>query len=155
MPWLIAFIHNVRIVNAFSRDQSSEAIAAESAAQRAVTLDGNDATILMHYGLVLAQSLGRYDDGVALLDKALDLDPNLAAAWTFRGMFKGGQGKIDEAISDLEHALRLSPRDPWQMGGRTRPRLGELDGRPTTTRRHRGPYGPCRRGPAWPIPSAS
>ena len=66
----------------------------------------------MHYGLVLAQSLGRYDDGVTLLDKALALDPNLAAAWTFRGMFKGGQGKVDEAMSDLKQALRLSPRDP-------------------------------------------
>ena len=56
--------------------------------------------------------VGRYDDGVSLPDKAIDLDPNLASAWALRGICKGGQGRVEEAIQDLEHALRLSPRDP-------------------------------------------
>ena len=71
----------------------------------------------MQYGQVLAQSLGRYDEGLSLLDKAIELDPNLATAWAWRGLCKGGHGKTDEAIQDLQHALRLSPRDPraWMV----------------------------------------
>jgi tetratricopeptide (TPR) repeat protein len=90
---------------------------AERAARQAFALDGNDAAIVMQYGQVLAQSLGRYDEGISLLDKAIELDPNLATAWAWRGLCKGGHGKTDEAIQDLQHALRLSPRDPraWMV----------------------------------------
>jgi len=61
---------------------------------------------------VQVQVLGRYDEGISLLDRAIELDPNLAVAWELRGVCKGGQGKIEEAIRDLEHALRLNPRNP-------------------------------------------
>ena len=109
---LVAAIYNGRIASSVTKDVAADAAAAEHAARQAFALDGNDAAIVMQYGQVLAQSLGRFDEGISLLDKAIELDPNLATAWAWRGLCKGGHGKTDEAIQDLQHALRLSPRDP-------------------------------------------
>ncbi len=109
---LIALIHQMRVMTAFRGDRPADAVAAERAAQKALSLDPNDAFVLMQYGQVLVQVLARYDEGIALLDKAIDLDPNLAVAWELRGVCKGGQGRIEEATKDFEHALRLNPRDP-------------------------------------------
>jgi TolB-like protein/class 3 adenylate cyclase/Tfp pilus assembly protein PilF len=114
---LVAAIFNGRVASSVTRDAAADAAAAEHAARTAFSLDGNDATIVMQYGQVLAQSLGRYEEGISLFDKAIELDPNLAIAWAWRGLCKGGHGKTDEAIRDLQHALRLSPRDPraWMV----------------------------------------
>jgi TolB-like protein/class 3 adenylate cyclase/Tfp pilus assembly protein PilF len=114
---LVAAIFNGRVASSVTRDAAADAAAAEHAARKAFSLDGNDATIVMQYGQVLAQSLGRYEEGISLFDKAIELDPNLAIAWAWRGLCKGGHGKTDEAIRDLQHALRLSPRDPraWMV----------------------------------------
>jgi TolB-like protein/class 3 adenylate cyclase/Tfp pilus assembly protein PilF len=109
---LLAAIYSSRIVISSSNDLAGDAAAAERSARKAFEMDGNDATILMQYGQVLWQSLGRREEGVALLDRAIALDPNLAPAWALRGMGKGGLGKTVEAVADLEQALRLSPRDP-------------------------------------------
>jgi TolB-like protein/Tfp pilus assembly protein PilF len=114
---LVAAIFNGRIATSVTKDAAADAAVAERAARQAFALDGNDAAIVMQYGQVLAQSLGRYDEGISLLDRAIELDPNLATAWAWRGICKGGHGKTDEAIQDLQHALRLSPRDPraWMV----------------------------------------
>ena len=63
-------------------------------------------------GAVLLFSFGRRAEAVVLLDKAIELDPNLTAAWIYRGMCKGGLGREQEAMADFAHVLRLSPRDP-------------------------------------------
>ena len=109
---LVALIHVMRVFNDFRGDASADAAAAERAAQKAMSLDANDAFVLMQYGQVLVQVLGRYDEGISLLERAIELDPNLAVAWELRGVCKGGQGRIVEARADFEHALRLNPRDP-------------------------------------------
>ena len=48
----------------------------------------------------------------ALIDRALVLNPNLAAAWIFSGWVKVWLGEPEMAIEREARAMRLSPHDP-------------------------------------------
>jgi tetratricopeptide (TPR) repeat protein len=52
------------------------------------------------------------DDGMALVDRALVLNPNLATAWRFSGWIRVWLGEPNLAIEQFERAARLSPLDP-------------------------------------------
>jgi tetratricopeptide (TPR) repeat protein len=47
-----------------------------------------------------------------LLDRALVLDPNLAAAWYLGGFMRIWRGEPDEAIEWIARGMRLSPLGP-------------------------------------------
>ena len=51
--------------------------------------------------------------GIAWLDRALVLNPNLAAAWFLGGFLRTWVGEPDSAIRHFERAMRLSPLDPF------------------------------------------
>ena len=63
-------------------------------------------------GIALAFVVGELDDGAALIDRALVLNPNLAAAWIFSGWVKVWLGEPEVAIEREARAMRLSPHDP-------------------------------------------
>ncbi|MGF6488530.1 tetratricopeptide (TPR) repeat protein [Pseudomonas frederiksbergensis] len=67
---------------------------------------------LTRAGHALAHLAGDVDGGIALLDRARLLNPNLAPAWYLGGILRALRGETDAAIADLTHALRLSPLDP-------------------------------------------
>src|SRR5262249_61495020 len=52
------------------------------------------------------------DGGIALIDKALLINPNLAAAWFLGGFLRLLNGDPDGATAYFERAMRLSPLDP-------------------------------------------
>src|SRR5262249_57085926 len=52
------------------------------------------------------------DGGIALIDKALLINPNLAAAWFLGGFLRLWNGDPDGATAYFERAMRLSPLDP-------------------------------------------
>jgi class 3 adenylate cyclase/TolB-like protein len=54
----------------------------------------------------------QFGDALAKLDVALEIDPNIAGLYAFRGVNRLFTGRAAEDISDLETAFRLSPRDP-------------------------------------------
>ncbi len=63
-------------------------------------------------GYALAYVAGDVDAGLAFIDQALALNPNLAAAWNYSGWVRIFLGEHQSAIHRFERALRLSPRDP-------------------------------------------
>src|SRR6201999_3733323 len=60
----------------------------------------------------LAHFVGDLDSSIALLDRALALDPNLAAAWFLGGFLRAERGDPDGAIEYFTRAMRFSPLDP-------------------------------------------
>ena len=93
-------------------DRAAETAEAVKLARRAAALGWDDAVALCGAGLPLAWTGGELDDGAALIDRALQLNPNLAMAWLFSGWVKVWLGEPEAAIEHLARAMRLSPNDP-------------------------------------------
>ena len=81
-------------------------------ARRAVQLGKDDALALCWAGYSLACVVRELDEGIALIDRALVLNPNLARAWNLSGWVRIWLGQPEIAIEHLARAMRLSPLDP-------------------------------------------
>jgi tetratricopeptide (TPR) repeat protein len=53
----------------------------------------------------------RFDDALQSLENAVDINPNLAEAWTLRSRILGRFGRIREAQENMLKALRLDPHN--------------------------------------------
>src|SRR5260370_42686080 len=80
-------------------------------ARQAVELGKEDAVALSTGAFALAFVCGDLDDGAACIDRALALNPNLAAAWSVSGRVRIYLGEHQLAFEHLVHSMRLSPRD--------------------------------------------
>jgi TolB-like protein len=92
-------------------DLSGEIAEGVALAWRAAELGKNDAYALSraaHAISVLEQDIG---SGMSLIEQAIALNPNLPAAWYVRGWIRVFHGNAAGALSDLDHARRLSPYD--------------------------------------------
>ena len=101
-----------RKVNGWMSDRASETTEGERLARRAVTLGRDDAVALTRSGHALAHLAGDLDGGIALLDRAVLLNPNFAPAWFLGGFLRVFRGETQDAMAHFAHAVRLSPLDP-------------------------------------------
>ncbi len=92
-------------------DRTQEIAEGARLARRAVE-DNEDAVALCWGGFALAYLIHELDDGISYVDKALDLNPNLAAAWYMSGWLRVYFGEPEGGIERLARAMRLSPFDP-------------------------------------------
>jgi TolB-like protein/class 3 adenylate cyclase/tetratricopeptide (TPR) repeat protein len=81
-------------------------------ARRAAELGKDDAVALGTAGLALSFFIGLHEDGKALTDRAISLNPNLAMTWLWSGWVRVWLGETETAIERVRRALRLSPNDP-------------------------------------------
>jgi tetratricopeptide (TPR) repeat protein len=109
---MAAYCYVWRKTNGWMIDVTQETIEASRLAWRAVELGSEDAVALCRGGHALGYVIGDLDAGAALIDRALALNPNLAAAWYASGWIRDYLGEPDMAIAHLAHAMRLSPLDP-------------------------------------------
>jgi TolB-like protein len=109
---MAAWCHFWRKVNGWMTDPATEAAEGARLARRAVDLGKDDAVALTRGGHALGHFGGDLDGCIALLDRALVLNPNLAAAWFLGGFLRLWHGEPDDAIERFAHAMRLSPLDP-------------------------------------------
>lgn len=84
---------------------------AEAAIERAITLDPQHARSYLMRGF-LWRARGDRDRALVAFQDALALDPNYAWAWAEAGRTKIDIGRADEAMQDIESAIRLAPSEP-------------------------------------------
>lgn len=109
---MAAWCHFWRKINGWMNDRPQEVVEGARLARRAVELGQNDAVALTRGGHALGHFGGDLDSCIALLDRALVLNPNLAAAWFLAGFLRAERGDPDDAVEHIARAIRLSPLDP-------------------------------------------
>lgn len=109
---MAAWCHVWRKVNGWMEDRAAESAEGARLARRTVELGRDDAVALTRAGHALAHLADDVDGGIALLDRAKLLNPNLASAWLLGGFLRAWRGDPDGAIAHFAQAMRLSPLDP-------------------------------------------
>lgn len=57
----------------------------------------------------------RFDEAVRVATAGLSVNPNSPYLYVDRGEAEISLGRLDEAKSDIQRAIRLSPDDPWKV----------------------------------------
>jgi TolB-like protein/DNA-binding winged helix-turn-helix (wHTH) protein/tetratricopeptide (TPR) repeat protein len=109
---MAAWCHCWRKINGWMVDRPREIAEGVRLARRAVELGRDDAVALTRSGHALGHLAGDLRGGIALLDRALVLNPNLAAAWFLGAFLRVWHGEPEAAVEHFMHAMRLSPLDP-------------------------------------------
>jgi adenylate cyclase len=109
---LAARCYNQRKTHGWVTDRAYEIAETARLARRAGELGRDDAVALNVAGMALAFVVGDVDGGAAYVDRALVLNPNLAAAWLNSGWINVWLGEPELAIEREARAMRLSPHDP-------------------------------------------
>lgn len=109
---MAAWCHFWRKVNGWMADRARESAEGAALARRAVEVGKDDPVALARSGHALAHLAGELDGGIALIDKAVVLNPNFAAGWFLGGFLQIWRGEHGDAIERFERAARLSPLDP-------------------------------------------
>ena len=85
---MAAWCYFWRKVNGWMTDHAREMAEGARLVRRAVELGKDDAVALARSGHALGHLVGDLDGGIALIDRALVLNPNLAAAWFLGGFLQ-------------------------------------------------------------------
>lgn len=102
----------MRKSNGWVVDRAAEISETNRLARLGADLGRADAVALAWSAHALAQVVGDIKAGIALIDHALRLNPNLAVAWQRSGWIHVYAGEPEVAIEHVRTAMRLSPLDP-------------------------------------------
>ena len=96
----------------FSPLQAADIAETKQLAAKAAECGRDDAVALCTAGFSLIVVAGELEDGAALVDRSLELNPNLAWMWHFSALAKAFLGEPEIALDHAARAMRLSPQDP-------------------------------------------
>jgi tetratricopeptide (TPR) repeat protein len=109
---LAAQTHAQRWIAGWSQDPEAESRRGADLAQQAVRVGGDDPGTIVSAAGALASFGEDIGAMMALVDRALMLNPGFARGWTWSGLLSLFAGQPERAIEHAEAALRLSPRAP-------------------------------------------
>jgi TolB-like protein/class 3 adenylate cyclase len=109
---MAAWCYVWRKMNGWMMAPAQDVAETKRLAERAAALGRDDAVALSFGGHALLYVASDVEGGRALVDRALVLNPNLAAAWNASGWVRVSLGEADMMIEHMARAMRLSPFDP-------------------------------------------
>ena len=95
----------------FRTDRMAANSEAQTAARRALALDGDDALAQAMVGRAYLM-VGAHDAAISACETALSLNTNLAMSHYSLGAALIYSGRFEEGFAAVDEAIRLSPRDP-------------------------------------------
>jgi adenylate cyclase len=95
-----------------SEDPAADRRKGADFARRALEVSRDDPGVLANAAYALAYFGEDIGAMMALVDRALSLNPNFARGWYISGVLRNWAGEPDTAIEHVEAAQRLSPRAP-------------------------------------------
>ena len=109
---LLAWCYTLRVAHGWVRSMETEAAEARRLAEAAVRGPEDRPEVLWLAGYAKAYYGENFGDGLALIERALELNPNAAQAWVFSGWVNMYIGKADRSVEHFRRAMRLNPLDP-------------------------------------------
>ena len=97
------------VIDGRSKDPAKDRLKGADLARRALDIAGDNPEVLAYAALVLASFGEDIGAMMALVDRALLLNPNYARGWAISGLLRVWAGQPDTAIEHENTALRLSP----------------------------------------------
>jgi TolB-like protein/Tfp pilus assembly protein PilF len=107
----IAWTSAVLVLDAWSASPAHDLAAAEAAASRALALNPNH-VVAHHVRGFLFRMQGRSSAARDAFNTAIAINPNFAPGYAQLGAVELELGRPERVIPAVEHAIRLSPRDP-------------------------------------------
>jgi TolB-like protein len=108
---LRAFALGYRAYTQWGEDWYADARQASTDINRTLSLQSNDPTVLFLAGGA-SHFMARHRASVGLLERAIELNPNLAMAHGLLAISYASIDRPTDGLALIEKALRLSPRDP-------------------------------------------
>jgi Tfp pilus assembly protein PilF len=91
---------------------NGDALGADEAFRKAITLSPGDALIYSRYGRFLFDDESSFEEAKRMLDRALLLDPAVAKIQATRGLLEGLFGHSREALRFAYRGIEIDPQDP-------------------------------------------
>lgn len=107
-----SYWHLLRVGQGWSTDAAADTEEASRMAAAAIALDENDALALAIDGHVHSYLKRDLETAVELQERAIEVGPSCAMAWTLSSVTRGFLGHGDIAVARAERGLQLSPRGP-------------------------------------------
>jgi TolB-like protein/tetratricopeptide (TPR) repeat protein len=108
----VAFGHFIVSNSQWSDDVDFHERSAVEAAHRAVRATGDDPAVLAVAAFVMSRAGQDQGAAVALIDRAIALNPGSSSVWGIGGIVRVGNEGVDLAIEHIQTALRLDPLGP-------------------------------------------
>ncbi len=109
---MVARCYSQRKVSGWVKDPAREIADSIRLAKHVAQFGTDDPLALVTAGMALGYVVGDLEDGDAMIERGLALDPNLAWGWLFSGWTKVWLGDWESALERMQRAIRLSPQDP-------------------------------------------